>query len=291
MKTKSRRSLRKSKTAKRNTRRSCVRSFSPLMNAKNASLFCKDAWMRNQPNSFMQIAGAMPYKLELFLTSSIDSDDRATVEFLWDKRSQFMQQINKGVNNKHEKFWIAEAIRSLIATIMSSYTNENFKNDKDSPKLLTAMTYLFDEIVADFEERVENPVKSCTLLPGKFGRPAACPEKNSSTLQTCISEFTQILKEAKRLRLTAEKNPSEFIQKVLQFFSTVQASPTCLSFTRIDNFAKNKGKYTSGNLKLFSILSEHYLGNVYESKSFKTVNSNNRASTVSNASSVSAFNY
>jgi hypothetical protein len=287
MKTKSRRSLRKSKTAKRNTRRSCVRSFSPLMNAKNASLFCKDAWMRNQPNTFMQIAGAMPNTLQLFLASPNASiEDRTTLQFLWRKFVEFREQQHVG-----DKRFIADAIWSLIQNIQLSYKNKNFVSMQNSPKLLSSMTYLFDEIVADFEERVENPVKSCTLLPGKFGRPAACPEKNSSTLQTCISEFTQILKEAKRLRLTAEKNPSEFIQKVLQFFSTVQASPTCLSFTRIDNFAKNKGKYTSGNLKLFSILSEHYLGNVYESKSFKTVNSNNRASTVSNASSVSAFNY
>ncbi len=243
--------------------------------------------MRNQPNTFMQIAGAMPNTLQLFLASPNASiEDRTTLQFLWRKFVEFREQQHVG-----DKRFIADAIWSLIQNIQLSYKNKNFVSMQNSPKLLSSMTYLFDEIVADFEERVENPVKSCTLLPGKFGRPAACPEKNSSTLQTCISEFTQILKEAKRLRLTAEKNPSEFIQKVLQFFSTVQASPTCLSFTRIDNFAKNKGKYTSGNLKLFSILSEHYLGNVYESKSFKTVNSNNRASTVSNASSVSAFNY
>lgn len=284
---KTRRSKRSVVRSKKNSRRTCVRSFSPILTAQNASLFCNEAWLRGRNEKSKQNAGALPNTVSLLLDSpNVSNDNKENVRFLWNKFEEFRKD-----QMIRDKQFIANGIWSLLNNIQSSYMNNTISNMHYSPTVLTALGFLFDELILEFEERIENPVKSCKLLPGKFGKPMTCPEKNSATLQKCISDYTGVLREAKRLRkkIYESTNASTgvaFIEKVMEFFRVVQGSNACASFERVDNFAKNKGKYMKGHIALFRIMAGYYM----RQKSLtKSVNSNNSASTISNASSITAF--
>lgn len=220
----------------------------------------------------------------------------AIQKFLSDKKTEFQQQMRDPIKYR---FWVY-TVNVLRLIRQSSYmsNDSDFKNLIHDPILLETLIDLFNELRTDFIGRLRNPVKSCVPLPGRLGKPTTCSQKNSVKLGTCIDEIRSSLNEANQLgkRLCAADSVSAtgeaFIEKVLQFFENVQSSEICHSFSRIDNFAKNKGKNIKGYIALFKIFASAYLGKdiagtLVGNSDNNNNNKNNYNNTVSNASSVS----
>jgi hypothetical protein len=228
-----------------------------------------------------QKGGIIPDTFQtLIMSPNIDYNDKKIIEFLWKKLEEFEHQ-----QTIPEKRIIYIAIFKILENIRTSFMDSNYKEIQGSPYILEALGYLFDELNSEFSERLQNPVKSCIPLPGKWGQPTVCPEKDTEKLQTCIMETHRVFKEAKRQRrkLYDDSKKMEaariFIDKALEFFATVQSSTSCRAFSRLDNFAKNKGMYMKGHIALFRILASFYLGDNI------TVNNASSTSTFSNSES------
>lgn len=224
--------------------------------------------------------GVMSNTFQILVASpNVSEKDRTIILFLWKKLEEF-----RSLQRIPEKNSIYAVIDKVLRNMQASYMNGNYQTIQGSPEILESLSYLFDELDAEFVERLQNPVKSCVPMPGKWGKPATCPEKDSEKLQTCIADTTEAFKEAKYYRRKLNKIGSKntavggnFIHSARLFFEAVQKSVACRAFSRLDNFAKNEGMYMKGHIALFNILANVYLG---------TQISEN---TVSNASSINAF--
>jgi hypothetical protein len=239
----------------------------------------------------VQKAGTMPSEFNsLVRNPNFPEMDRDTLFFLSKKLDHFMKEIHTPNKWTEGKVAIATAIRQIMRVISSYYMSAYPLSVYKSPELLNALGYLFDEIKADFKERLERPAKSCVLLPGKFGKPKACPDRNSGTLEACKNEVKPLLHEASSLRNLIETSADAFFEKTIQFFRAVQSSAACTSFERIDNFAQNKGKATKGNIQLFEMMVEFYNKETLYGlpPAYKNPLNANRVETNSNASSVTA---
>ncbi len=215
--------------------------------------------MRNQPNSIIQIAGAHLIinepTVHSFLLSIDDNEDTNLVKFLWNKHTEYSKYRDRDF--RAEKYIIMSGISSAIEQIIAPYLTENSirTNTDMQNSIYNALEALFRKLVEDLDERTQNPVKSCVLLPGRYGRPAACPEKNSESFQKCKDTFSKKRKLAARIRI--QKDNKGFIAAALDLFDAIQ-NEDCKKFERIDNFAMNKGMTMKDDLKLFRILAEIY---------------------------------
>lgn len=236
-----------------------------------------------------QKAGAMSNTYLLLVASSnISDEDRERVIFLTQKLDEL-----KGFQTSNTKRVIYIAISNVLSSIRSAYINSERIILTGSATLLEAISHIFDDLMEEFGKRLENPVKSCVPLPGRFGKPASCPTKNTATLETCIADTHILQKEAKRARRRMYEavdleTGKAFIEKTMAFLRAVQSSLACRSFERLDTFAKNKGKRITGYISLFHILASAYLGEDHGTLIPK--GNSNTASTISNASSVSYNN-
>lgn len=199
---------------------------------------------------------------------------------------------------------LSELIRKYIRCSSGSYSISNTKENCDtfltqpfdslsSEEEFELLVFLFDTLMESLKERLDRPLKSCVLLPGKYGKPAECGSaKDKAVLESCMSDIFQYMKQVTEARNTVRKSSrSTFLTYAVNLFDTVMKSTSCNSLERILNFSTNSGKYTQGMLSLFLDMAPHWIqrqtpASSTSSSRTSSYNTNTNINTFVNASSV-----
>lgn len=204
------------------------------------------------------------------------------VDLLQDVHDELFRRRNAYARKPEEEemyqtyFLMFGAVSVLLNAVKYGGTNPDAQTMIES-----GLTSYFEFLLSELKDRLERPVKMC----GAFGKPRKCPSKETGELRGCMADIWGSLRAAMKSfsRLSpfsvsmeematmfaefgrpTSPPPSgnlyqDFVEDALAFFDTLDAASACRQFERIDNFAANKGKYTSGFLTVFRMLCQFYL--------------------------------